>query len=89
MLGRKRPTINAKSVGLPVARPEDASMAELLGYASFEGVGFTRDQMERLKKYYGFTDQYNEDRVAFPSRIRPEPLSQCANGGFACHGFPV
>lgn len=57
----KRPRIS--QAGTLVARPEDIAMAELLGYASFEGVGFTRDQKKALERYYGFTDAYIEDQV--------------------------
>lgn len=51
----KRPGDLHPGVGCSTDTPTTADMAALLGRTTFEGVAFTRDQFERLLKFYGFT----------------------------------
>jgi len=64
-------------LGTLVATPEDATMLELLGGQTHDGVGLTQDQIKRLWKLYGFQDEHDhrkdpldhyEDRISADKR---------------------
>ena len=54
MSEKPRTEIPHTATGTPIATQSDALIADLLGYAHYRGVAFTRDQASCLARVYGF-----------------------------------